>query len=225
MRKNHYLLLLVGVLFTLSFSMTSCKDNEYKEPDTSSLYAFSHYGKTFPDLNAVHLEAAQRLGIEPISSREEAEKNKKKLKEIASNDYYQVDKLTHSIPFLVKEADELLNDIAKNFIDSLEHKHISPYQIIVTSVLRTQDNVKQLKAKNKNSSNNSAHLYGTTFDISYVRFNKIVKKGWFAPKEGPDADISLLKSVLAQVLNDLRKAERCYVRYEIRQGCFHITVR
>ena len=34
-----------------------------------------------------------------------------------------------------------------------------------------------------------------------------------------------LKSVLAEVLQDLRKQKKCYVRYEFKQGCFHITVR
>ena len=40
---------------------------------------------------------------------------------------------------------------------------------------------------------------------------------------GHDADT--LKMVLSEVLRDLRKADRCYVKYELRQGCFHITAR
>lgn len=31
--------------------------------------------------------------------------------------------------------------------------------------------------------------------------------------------------VLAMVLRDLKREERCYVKHERKQGCFHITVR
>ena len=33
-----------------------------------------------------------------------------------------------------------------------------------------------------------------------------------------------LKWVLSEVLNDIRLQKRCYVKYEVKQGCFHITV-
>ena len=65
-----------------------------------------------------------------------------------------------------------------------------------------------------NASTNSAHVYGTTFDIAYARY-----------EDGKKEEVDKLKSVLAEVLQDLRKEKRCYVRYEIKQGCFHITVR
>ena len=52
------------------------------------------------------------------------------------------------------------------------------------------------------------------FDVAYARY-----KG--AEKEETDK----LKSVLAEVCQDLRKQKKCYVRYEFKQGCFHITVR
>ena len=34
-----------------------------------------------------------------------------------------------------------------------------------------------------------------------------------------------LKWVLSEVLNDARKQGLCYVKYERKQGCYHITVR
>ena len=34
-----------------------------------------------------------------------------------------------------------------------------------------------------------------------------------------------LKLVLSEVLRDLKKAGLCYIKYELRQGCFHITAR
>ena len=38
------------------------------------------------------------------------------------------------------------------------------------------------------------------------------------------ADVRL-KQILSEVLNDQRHLGRCYVKYEVKQGCFHITVR
>ena len=214
-----------ALLFFVIGLLCSCRDSAEKSPDTSSLYAFSHYGKTFSDLNDTHLSAAQSIGIEPVSSREEAEEMKGKLEEVESNDNYQIDELTHSIPFLVPQAKELLEDIAENMLDSLENKRIPAYTINVTSITRTKDDIKSLQRKNGNSSSNSAHLYGTTFDVSYVRFNQKPSSSWFGSKKTEGASTALLKSVLAQVLYDLRKEDRCYVRYEVKQGCFHITAR
>jgi prophage antirepressor-like protein len=34
-----------------------------------------------------------------------------------------------------------------------------------------------------------------------------------------------LKWVLSEVLRDFREAGRCYVKYEVKQGCFHLTTR
>lgn len=57
--------------------------------------------------------------------------------EIKTNDYYEVEELTHSIPYLVPEAANLLEDIGKNFQDSLKNLNASIYKIKVTSVTRT----------------------------------------------------------------------------------------
>lgn len=177
------------------------------------------YNRDFNDLNDKHLAAAKRLGIEPVASREEAKKASRKMKEIETNTYYEVEKLTHSIPFLVPEAAELLEDIGRNFQDSLYNLNAPLYKIKVTSVTRTVEDVSKLRKRNVNSSANSAHQYGTTFDISWVRYTKIKEK------DPLDLDKDQLKLVLATVLRDLQRAERCYVKHERKQGCFHITVR
>ena len=93
---------------------------------------------------------------------------------------------------------------------------------MVTSVLRTVKDVKKLRRRNVNASANSAHCYGTTFDVSWKRFEKVED-----PDGRPMQDVGAdtLKLVLAEVLRDLQKAQRCYVKYEVRQGCFHITTR
>ena len=172
----------------------------------------------------VQLATAKRIGIRPIASREEAEDEVESayLERIASCERYDVDSLTHSIPYLIPKASALLDTIGVNFLDSLKHKGLNPNKIIVTSVLRTKDDVKRLRRTNGNASLNSCHFYGTTFDISWKRFTKVEH-----PEGRPMQDVSAdtLKLVLSEVLRDLRKADRCYVKYELRQGCFHITAR
>ena len=182
------------------------------------------YKRSFNDLNDVQLATAKRIGIRPIASREEAEDEVESayLTRIASCERYDVDSLTHSIPYLIPKASALLDTIGVNFLDSLRHKGLNPNKVIVTSVLRTKDDVKRLRRTNGNASLNSCHFYGTTFDISWKRFTKVEH-----PEGRPMQDVSAdtLKLVLSEVLRDLRKADRCYVKYELRQGCFHITAR
>lgn len=175
---------------------------------------FRNFQRTFNDMNARHLKAAKEWGIAPIKREEDFEDRLRMMEKIESCRYYEVDELTHSLPYLVPRAEKLLETIGRNFRDSLDSKDLPSRKIIVTSVLRTAATVKKLRKSNINASANSAHVYGTTFDIAYARY-----KG--AKKEETDK----LKSVLAEVLQDLRKREQCYVRYEYKQGCFHVTVR
>jgi hypothetical protein len=177
------------------------------------------YNRDFNDLNDLHLEAAKAIGIKPISSRDEAAKASRKMKEISTNKYYEVEELTHSIPFLVPEAAKLLEDIGRNFQDSLANLNAPLYKIKVTSVTRTVADVSQLRKRNINSSANSAHQYGTTIDISWVRYTKIDEKDTL------NIDNDRLKMVLATVLRDLQRDQRCYIKHERKQGCFHITAR
>ena len=60
-----------------------------------------------------------------ILNREEAEKVKDDMEEIATNEYYEVEKLTHSIPYLIPQAADLLEDIGRNFQDSLKNRNAS----------------------------------------------------------------------------------------------------
>lgn len=165
---------------------------------------------------------AKKNGIRPLASREEAVELGDRLVEIKECEWYDVDSLTHSIPFLVPKASELLDTLGAVFLDSLDCKGLNPNKIIVTSVLRTQRDVKRLRRSNSNASSNSCHAYGTTFDISWKRFRKVED-----PDGRPMQDVSAdtLKLVLSEVLRDLKKDGKCYVKYELRQGCFHITAR
>ena len=180
------------------------------------------YAVAFPDTNAVQLVAAQQWGVTPVRDREDAETRKRELVYIASNPYYHVDPLYSSIPYLVPHAAVLLQDIGQAFYDSLYVKGVPLHKVIVTSVLRSQEDVLKLRRRNGNATENSCHLYGTTFDICYNRYKTV---------EDPDGPVrrqvrnDTLKWVLSEVLRDMREQGRCYIKYEVKQGCFHMTVR
>lgn len=210
---------LVGCLSLVCVLMITFLSCEAKRGELKPIRYIGSYNRDFNDLNDKHIEAAQRLGIKPVASREEAKKATRKMKEIETNDYYEVEELKHSIPYLIPEAEELLEEIGRNFQDSLSNLNASLYKIKVTSVTRTVEDVSKLRKRNVNSSENSAHQYGTTFDISWVRYTKIKEK------DPLDIEKDDLKMVLASVLRDLQRADRCYIKHERKQGCFHITVR
>lgn len=180
------------------------------------------YKAEFPDTNAVQLVAAQQWGVSPVKNRADAEARKKELVYVGSSPYYHVDPLRQSIPYLVPRAAVLLQDIGQAFFDSLYIKGVPLHRFIVTSVLRTEEDVARLRRFNGNATENSCHLYGTTFDICYNRYETV------EDPDGPrrrEVRNDTLKYVLSEVLRDMRQQGRCYIKYEVKQGCFHMTVR
>ena len=185
------------------------------------IFSVPHFGNTFPDQQNVQILAANQHGVAPVQNREEAEHSKGKLVYVGSNPFFYVDKLNNSIPYLVPRASVLLQDIGRAYFDSLQIKGIPLHKIIVTSILRTKDDVAKLRTRNGNATENSCHLYGTTFDICYNRYKQVQTKD--QPRRQVQNDT--LKWVFSEVLRDFRNKNRCYIKYEVHQGCFHITVR
>lgn len=186
------------------------------------ILSVASYKEAFPDSQSVQYASARRWGVESVQNRQEAESRKRELVFVGSNPYFFVDKMNRSIPYLVPRAAVLLNDIGRAFFDSLQMKQVPLHKVIVTSVLRTKDDVEKLRNYNKNATENSCHLYGTTFDICYNRYKTV------QDPDGPkrrQVQNDTLKWVLSEVLNDMRRNGRCYVKYEVKQGCYHITVR
>lgn len=183
------------------------------------------YAECFPDIQDVQIVAAQQYGITPIANRTEAEELvlQHKLVNISHSPFYAVDHLTHSIPYLVPRAQHLLNTISLNFIDSCQVKGLPIHLLIVTSVLRTTDDVSSLQQGNKNATTNSCHCYGTTVDIAYNKFQPLL--GNYTPNAPLLRWNEPMKQVLSEVLLDLRRQGKCYVKYERKQGCFHLTCR
>lgn len=206
----------------LLLMLTACGEKPMRMNEPRNIRGVVSYKRAFNDLNDKHLAVAQAIGVSSVKDRAEADKLKRKLELIEDNELYCVDSLTHSIPYLVPGAAHLLEDIGKNFLDSLTAKGLNPNRIIVTSVLRTEDDVRRLRRVNINASANSVHRYGTTFDVSWKRFDKVEKVNGY-PQQSVSSDT--LKLVLSEVLRDLKANNRCYVKYELKQGCFHITTR
>lgn len=180
------------------------------------------FAREFNDLNETQLLVAQAIGVPPVEDREAAEKMKKRLVEIKDNDLYSVDSLTHSIPYLIPSAADLLERIGRNFQDSLASKGLNPNKLVITSILRTEADVRSLRTGNINASENSTHRYGTTFDLSYWRYVKVPELRGRAYEDVPP---EYLRATLSQVLKDLHDEGACFVKYEKKQNCFHITVR
>ena len=199
--------------------------SRFFKPDGSlvkhRILSVPHFGRAFPDQNDVQLVAAKKWGVKPVYDTHEAEKRKNELVYVGSNPYFHVDPLRTSIPYLVPRASILLQDIGRVFYDSLQIKGVPLHKIIVTSVLRSKCDVARLQRRYFNATTNSCHQYGTTFDIAYNRYKTVAEPGVHRRAVQNDT----LKWVLSEVLNDMREQGRCYVKYEVKQGCFHITVR
>ena len=123
---------------------------EVKEKDSDKAFTgkpnkivYWNRKREFNDMNDTHLAAAQQIGIKPLATRDGIPGASRPLYLICGNmgfwgpEPYIVDRLTHSSPYLVKDALDLLCEIGENFKDSLRNKHLPEYRMVVTSVLRT----------------------------------------------------------------------------------------
>ena len=175
----------------------------------------------YNDYNDVQIPAAEKFGITPIENRDTNFAAIPKLELVESNDLLVIEPLTHSVPYLTPNAKALLQEIARQFKDSLDARGARPYCLHATSLLRTLKDIDKLQNVNSNASAKSAHAYGTTFDIAHNNFNPVPK---FDKSPGKDFSNKELKHILAHVLFRLRMQKKCWVLIEERQKCFHITV-
>ena len=219
------LLLLIGVI---TFVVLKNSQDEEVIPVPAETYYITvekdiktnfrgSYQRIFNDKNNLHLDAADVYGIAPESVDIASDTLSGKLEKVATCDYYAIDTLTHSHPYLVPHAKARLDELGKAFCDTLAARGGGSHRFIVTSVLRKHSDIKKLRRRNRNSTENSAHLYGTTVDITYRRFDKYNPQFIIQ-----DIDLKLL---LAEILQNFKNEGKCYVKYEVKQGCFHITFR
>lgn len=174
------------------------------------------YAQVFGDINDLHLEKARAVGLRRVPENRN-DIDTKRLVHVTDSDFLTVEELRYSVPYLTVGAAAELNRIARAFHDSLQRKQFPLYKLVVSSVLRTEEDVARLRRSgNPNASDNSAHCYGTTFDITYSRYWRDEETDEFMqPYE--------LTKVLAEVLRDEKEAGRILVKYERKEHCFHIT--
>lgn len=208
-------IILVLMILTILPATESCQCSDERTIIVDSVVEGRYQ---FGDLNDTQLDAALRYGIDPLPNREAIDAVSDQLVEISTNGLYKLDRLDYSVPYLTPSSASLLSDIGQRFQDRLHEGGYRRHRIVVTSVLRTQEDVDRLMGKNKNATKNSCHQYATTFDITYVRFERMSLEG------SPIADKKLC-NVLGAVLEELRNEGRCYVKFEHNQHCFHITSR
>lgn len=171
----------------------------------------------FRDTNDLQLSAAREVGMVPLHGLKGAYDTRYNVVKITTCDDYQVGDLSYSMPYLVPRAAKLLHDIGRAFRDTIKARGGKEYRIKVTSLLRSSYSVSRLKRRNRAATDSSCHLYGTTFDISWTKFD--------CRDSSYIVSLEDLKNILAEIVNDKREQGRCYAIFERKRGCFHITVR
>ena len=225
MKRIFTYIIIVGFGATLFTGCAGCSSRQAEEQVVEdNLVAYPgrtfSYKLKFNDLQLRQHEVASRIGLpRPPKDRADAASMRKRLVEIKTNDNYIVDSLTHSVPYLIPSAKRELDAIGAEWADILQRNNLPHYRFYVTSVLRTEEDIKYLqRSGNINSVTQSCHCYGTTFDLAYMRYNKVTQTRDYMHEDN-------LKLVLGQVLLNHQRAGKIFVKYEAKQSCFHITVR
>lgn len=217
------LIIVIIVLFKFTLSLIIKGKTIEEVPVAVLTGAESKALKKYP--NIYHLQVGQQKGIpDAFKSKNEMLKNKAKyireydLDEITDNRFYEVPKLTHSLPYLKADAKDFLDELGKEFQQSLSELGIRPYRFSVTSIMRTLEDQKGLRKTNVNATpNNSSHYYGRTIDLSQTRF--------FERGKSEPVYSYRLRNLLLRDLIEMQEQGRCYVLLESQTKCIHITIR
>ncbi|ASW76534.1 hypothetical protein CJF12_18475 [Chryseobacterium piperi] len=159
-----------------------------------------------------HLDASKSFGVKLLKDTKAVQKyiNSGKFHKIKkSGKGFRVQKLDYSRPYMVSKAKATLEKMAARF-----SKETKGHTFTVSSMTRTLEDQCRLRKVNSNASLGiSSHNYGNSFDISYIRFNDVLK---YNPK---------MEVALEKVLKYYANAGRIYYIKEKQQSCYHITVR
>jgi uncharacterized protein YcbK (DUF882 family) len=193
------------------FSYFSRKCINYKQKD---------FSRKLNDRLVDYASAAKQRGIVPCRNDEDIRDRVAagKLVKVKGGRNYSIDRLTHSSPYLTRDAKKLLDEIASRFREKTTDKKLYGAKLIVTSMTRKTESIKRLRRNNSNASANSPHQYGNAFDITYKRF--IVKKMTIT-----NCDHKFMKEALAEIILEMKKEGECWATYERSQNCFHIVSR
>lgn len=159
-----------------------------------------------------HLDASKSFGVKLLKDSKTVQKyiNSGKFHKIKKKAKgYRVQKLDYSRAYMVSKAKTTLEKMGARF-----SKETKGHTFTVSSITRTLEDQCRLRKVNSNASLGiSSHNYGNSFDISYIRFNDVLK---YNPK---------MEAALEKVLKYYAAAGRIYYIKERQQSCYHITVR
>jgi hypothetical protein len=140
-----------------------------------------------------------------------------KLKLVESNEYFMVDTMVHSFPFVTPKTYEFLMEMGRRFHQKLRNTPLICTKLNLTSMMRTLQSIEGLRKRNRNAVSLSSHLHGTTFDVSYRNF--------YSSLALSKAEVLYLGDQLVKTIWEMRNEGKCYATYEYRQTCIHVVVR
>lgn len=211
---------------------TSDEENSLRRPRTPSY--------------SVHLEWADSLGIDPLTSEGELSGHLAagRLVPLVDSEYYTVRVLEHSKPFILPRLRDELARIGRAFQDELAEAGLPPYRFTVSSALRTADLQRDLSRSNRNATSGaSSHEYGASVDI--VTFRYTLRPSRADTLDVPFADPDFARAqrwatdwsddfgraywdplfgVMVRVLRERQRSGQLLVLLEAEQPVFHITV-
>lgn len=209
-----FLIVCSTIFLIVSFNLfpyfdTSCHDFRQKD-----------YSKRLNDRILDYSDEARIKGVKVCKNDEELRERiaDGKLVRVRSGRFYIIEDMTYSSPYITKESKMLLDEIARRFKKKASDKGLYGARFIVTSMTRKKENLKSLMKYNGNSSENSPHLYGNAFDISYKRIDA---RKW----KLTNCDSKFLKDALGEVIWQLKQEKKCWATYERNQSCYHIVAR
>jgi uncharacterized protein YcbK (DUF882 family) len=194
------LIVTIGLLTKKAAKAPAVLDNSC--PNCETLFA--------DDVKTQEAAYTNKEGITPQPDDAAIERlyKQNKLVKLENTPLYRIEKLTHSVPYVHPKVKSFMDDLAATYTrkcEALKLGKVSP--LVVTSLTRSESDVKRLQKVNSNAIENSGHLKGKTLDISYRHFDN--SKG--------------AKQVFINTLLAMKKQDRCFAKYE-RNGCIHITV-
>jgi len=183
-------------------------------------YKQAVYSKKLTNIVPEYIAHSQQTGIKKCKNEKEVKERAEagKLVKIIDGKGFSVDELSHSYPYLTKNAKALLIEISERFRKKISGTRLKGASFRVTSLTRTTEKLSSLRGVNSNASLNSPHLYGNAFDISYIKFS--TRKFFMT-----NCDEKYLMEALAEVIYQLKKERKCWATFEKQQNCFHVVAR
>ncbi len=125
---------------------------------------------------------------------------------------YHLHGLSHSEPYLLPAAKDVLIDMSNRFADAMEGTADEGASIRITSLTRTEAQQNRLRRRNANAfKGKSSHSYGASFDVAFI--------------DRPDNSVTCGGPTWAMqtILQDMQKEGKILI---IPEGiCMHITPR